>query len=515
LTIKTVSRIDKAMIVGKVTRTDDGYLKGSAVVARTGILEYFEDGKIVRELVTPEELSRADSLETLKMKPLTNGHPSVSKLDAKTCKQFQVGFTGETVKVDNGLLYTTLTVNDSAAIHDVENGKRELSAGYDCTLKDEPGIWNGQRYDRIQIARKYNHVAICSLGRAGDVAALHLDAADVYEVGEADFGDDNEIPDVDGAWRKELGTLPDGACVYLTDLAYVQKHYNREYEGGHSWAYDYIGTKEAPEIWIPMGDSIQNTRLDLTHEIVEYMKMRYEGMDYEKAHECALAVETIVQAIDPLAIPATEKTGGESAGENKTDDNQPSQRSNVMKYKIDSLEYEAAPEVVKHIEKLDAAAVASKTALDTLTADRDTLKDKLAKLDEQYKKDMAEMPGKLAAATQARIDLERQATPHLDKADADGIAKLDEKAIKLAVIKKAFSSETKADASDVYIQARYDSALEVLANSKVDAAAAQNRVDSMGKPGMKDEKKPRTTEDAEKEVTDRWKKSSNRDQLMK
>ena len=48
---KDVARIDKARIIGLIKQTDDGYLQGTAVVARSGILEYYEGGKIVRELV--------------------------------------------------------------------------------------------------------------------------------------------------------------------------------------------------------------------------------------------------------------------------------------------------------------------------------------------------------------------------------------------------------------------------------------------------------------------------------
>ena len=171
--MKTVERIDKALLIGKVKKTDDGYVKGLACVARSGILEYVEGGKIIRELVRPETLAKADSLETLKMKPITNDHPSVKLLTTENIKQFQVGFTGETVKVDDGLLYSSISINDNKAIQAVDSGKRELSCGYTCNLDESGGVWNGQKYDREQLNRKYNHVAICDLGRAGSVASLH------------------------------------------------------------------------------------------------------------------------------------------------------------------------------------------------------------------------------------------------------------------------------------------------------------------------------------------------------
>ena len=183
-TSKRNIRIDRALLAGGIKRDADGNLRGTACVARAGILEYSEGGRIIRELITPEELSRSDSVETLKMRPITNNHPSVKKITPQNVKEFQVGFTGENTRFSSDLLFIAVTVNDASAINDVIRGKRELSCGYTCDLVEEPGTWNGQRYDRKQINRQYNHVAICDLGRAGPVASLHLDSSDVYEVGE-------------------------------------------------------------------------------------------------------------------------------------------------------------------------------------------------------------------------------------------------------------------------------------------------------------------------------------------
>lgn len=188
--MKTVSRIDKARIVGSIKKDDGGALRGTAIVARAGILTYFENGKTIKELVRPETLAHSDSLESLKMKPVTLDHPSVKLVTPQTYKQYSVGLTGETVNCEDGLLYSSMTINDNAAIQAVDGGKRELSCGYTCDLLEQPGTWsNGERYDREQVNRRYNHVAICDLGRAGSVASLHLDSADVYECGEANFKD--------------------------------------------------------------------------------------------------------------------------------------------------------------------------------------------------------------------------------------------------------------------------------------------------------------------------------------
>jgi hypothetical protein len=207
--IKDAQRIDKALIIGSIKKTDDGYLQGNAVVARSGILEYYENGKVVRELVTDEELAKADSLLTLKMKPVTNGHPSVKVVTSQNVKQFQVGFTGENVVCEDGRLVTPITINDNVAITDVEaNKRRQLSCGYICDEIEEPGEWNGQPYDRKQTNRRYNHVALCDHARAGSVASLHLDASDVYECGEPDFKENKKQNKIDNQPQKRSRPMP-------------------------------------------------------------------------------------------------------------------------------------------------------------------------------------------------------------------------------------------------------------------------------------------------------------------
>lgn len=411
--IKDVQRIDKARIVGKIKRTDEGYLTGEAIVARTGILEYFENGAIVRELVTPEELSREDSITSLRMKPVTNNHPSVKLLNASNVKQFQVGQTGENIKFDDGLLASPLTITDGQAINDVDSGKRELSCGYTCDLVDESGIWNGQRYDRKQVNRKYNHVAICDLARAGSVASLHLDTSDVYECGTADFKD----------------------------------------------------------------TSVKN------------------------------------------------------------DNNQPSQRSYVMPVtiKIDGIEYkDQAPEVQRHIDKLDAQiaslneknAAAEKAAgenqikIDTLTAERDKYKTDLDKA----KEDAKDLPAQIAAAAKARAELVKQVTPHLDEETVAKIDSFSDIDLKRAVAIKAFPTSKekieKIDAANAAgIDTWFDAAIATLSDERFDAAAAANRQSVVGThtdsdDGSNGKKRPITKEDAEQNVCDRYKNTSNRKELL-
>ena len=419
---KDVNRIDKARITGSLTKTNDGYIKGTAVVARSGILEYHENGKTIRELVEPGELAKADSVETLKMKPLTNDHPSVRLLDPTTVRQFMVGHTGETVKTDGGVLATSLIIDDAKAIREVDGGKRELSCGYICDLLDEPGIWNGERYDRKQSNRRYNHVAICDLGRAGAVASLHLDSEDVYEVTTVEFDDKVEIKEE----KKETRT-----------------------------------------------------------------------------------------------------------------DSQPYQRSDVMQVtiRIDGIDYpNQAPEVEKHITKLDAeikaskdAAVAQKTVLDTKEAEITNLKAEIKTKNDS----IAALPAQIAAAGKARAELVKAATPHLDKETVAKFDSMSDAEIKRVVAVKAFPQSAekikalKGDTADGVrdIGTWYDAAIEAVKDSRIDSVAAANRESANGNPESEDQhpqgcrcdecgSKGKSKEDAEKKVTQMY-KNTNRDALLR
>ena len=126
-------RIDKNPLP-KVYRTSEGYIKGTAIVTRTGIFKYVDNqGNIRLELRHPEDVLEEDSLESLKQIPITVEHPTVL-VDATNAKNLSVGLTGETVKVDGENIKTTVTITALDGINAVDNGKEELSLGYTLDL---------------------------------------------------------------------------------------------------------------------------------------------------------------------------------------------------------------------------------------------------------------------------------------------------------------------------------------------------------------------------------------------
>lgn len=160
----------------KVYRTSEGYIKGTAIVTRTGIFKYVDNqGNIRLELRHPEDVLEEDSLESLKQIPITVEHPTVL-VDSSNVKQLGVGLTGETVKIDGENIKTTVTITSIEGVEAINSGKEELSLGYTLDLEEEEGVYNGQPYTHRQKNIRYNHLAIVERGRAGANARLNFDS---------------------------------------------------------------------------------------------------------------------------------------------------------------------------------------------------------------------------------------------------------------------------------------------------------------------------------------------------
>ena len=174
---KTVRRYDKSELK-KAEITSQGFLKVPAFATRTGVFTYrTADGGIIRELRSPEEVFKSDSMKTLANVPVTNQHPKAGLLDSKNAMEFTVGYTGDLVeRIDEKFLQVSVIVIDQDTIKSAEHGMKEVSCGYMCDLDPTPGIYDGEHYDVIQKNIVYNHLAIVPRGRAGPDVKLHLDA---------------------------------------------------------------------------------------------------------------------------------------------------------------------------------------------------------------------------------------------------------------------------------------------------------------------------------------------------
>lgn len=162
-----------------VTRTDEGYLRGTAIVTRAGVFHYLNaDGSVRSELRHPDDVFAADSLATLSMIPITVDHPSFM-VGADNVAGVAVGTTGEIARTDGGNVLSSLTITGKRGIEAVEQGKRELSLGYRVTLDEETGVYDGVSFTHRQRNIRYNHLAIVDVARAGKAARLNIDGLSV------------------------------------------------------------------------------------------------------------------------------------------------------------------------------------------------------------------------------------------------------------------------------------------------------------------------------------------------
>ncbi len=151
------------------TKTKEGFIRDAPIIGRTGILQYQkEDGTNRFEYRPPEEAFNADSLASLKGKPITIGHKGF--VDAKNAAEIKpVGTVLSEGQQDGD------SIRAEIVIYNLDTTARELSCGYTLDLEETAGTTpNGEHYDAIQRNIRYNHVAVVPKGRAG-VARLNLD----------------------------------------------------------------------------------------------------------------------------------------------------------------------------------------------------------------------------------------------------------------------------------------------------------------------------------------------------
>jgi hypothetical protein len=169
---------DAVTVEGKPRRTEDGYLVATAKSVRTGIQLYagsevgMADKAVVRVYRPADEVFADASLQSFSHAPVTNDHPAVA-VTTDNWKELAVGEVSTAAKKDGEWVHLPLILKDAAAIAAVEGGKRELSAGYTCTLDWTAGTTPaGEAYDAVQRNIKINHLALVDRARAGSQARI-------------------------------------------------------------------------------------------------------------------------------------------------------------------------------------------------------------------------------------------------------------------------------------------------------------------------------------------------------
>ena len=159
----------------KATKTDEGFIRDTPIVGRTGILVYRNaDGTERKEYRPPEEAFKADSLASLMGKPITIGHKAFVTA-GNAAQVAPVGSVLSAGRQDGDNIIADIVV------YNLDTSARELSCGYTLDLDETPGTTpQGEHYDAIQRNIQYNHLAIVPRGRAG-IARLNMDGSQVID----------------------------------------------------------------------------------------------------------------------------------------------------------------------------------------------------------------------------------------------------------------------------------------------------------------------------------------------
>jgi len=169
----------------KAELSPDGWIVDRPVITRTGIFRYKNSNeKEIIEYRPDEEVFHADSLNSLRAIPITDGHKGIITTN-DSLDGVIVGSVMSPGEKDGDNVVADIVIHNVKKI----GTKRELSLGYVCKIDETPGVFNGQRYDQVQRGIVYNHLAVVNKGRAGN-ARIRLDNDEL-----ASFDMEDGMPD--------------------------------------------------------------------------------------------------------------------------------------------------------------------------------------------------------------------------------------------------------------------------------------------------------------------------------
>lgn len=178
--MRRVYRLDNIK-VDETYYTEEGFLIDHPIVTTVGIFEYMNpDGSIRRELRLPEEVFAPASLSTYEGKPIIITHDA-GVVTKENVEQEIIGTILSKGYKDGENVRAKIVIHDTDRMK--KSGLRELSLGYNLTLDETPGEWNGQPYDAIQRNIEINHLALVSAARAGENARLNIDGKEILTGG--------------------------------------------------------------------------------------------------------------------------------------------------------------------------------------------------------------------------------------------------------------------------------------------------------------------------------------------
>jgi hypothetical protein len=161
----------------------DGFLRGDARLTRTGVFRYADkEGHEWGELRTEDEVFDPATLRSFQLKTVTDDHPA-DFVSTKNVKDVQIGTIGTDVRRDGEYTRSSIVITDAKAIRSIQDGKIELSCGYEADVIQDSGTTDsGVPFSARQTNIRGNHLALVSRGRAGPSCALLIGRGDAFSI---------------------------------------------------------------------------------------------------------------------------------------------------------------------------------------------------------------------------------------------------------------------------------------------------------------------------------------------
>ncbi|AKG66642.1 DUF2213 domain-containing protein [Lactobacillus helveticus] len=175
-----LTRYDTVAINKFSVDSQTGYIHVKNVpIARVGVFPYLKaNGEQIMEAKLPDDLLTDSTVESANYKPITDDHPS-ELVNINNSALYMKGITAGNAHVDGDKIKVDMTLTDSALIKKIQDGKQELSIGFQTDVVPVKGTFNGMQYDLAQKNIQINHVAVVRRGRAGHSVRLTGDSAEM------------------------------------------------------------------------------------------------------------------------------------------------------------------------------------------------------------------------------------------------------------------------------------------------------------------------------------------------
>lgn len=203
-----------------------------------------EPDRIYKVLRPEEELTRPETLESLKLLPLINDHTMIgNEPGMKPAEEVGVeGTSGTNVEVSHPLLTNDLKIFTENIKNAIDSGKKELSMGYRCRYDLTPGEYNGEAYDAIQRDIIFNHIALVDEGRCGsDVRVMDCSIA-FDSLTEIIKNKENDMTQKGPKKKFAMDTDVDKRELIREVMAIAAKP-NEDFEGGEEEKIETIAKK--------------------------------------------------------------------------------------------------------------------------------------------------------------------------------------------------------------------------------------------------------------------------------